>query len=177
MIQHYDIENQYHYLTFSCFQRRWLFQSEEIYGMFITALDNARQSLGFKLTAFVIMPNHVHLLLKPATETTVSEILKAIKRPFSFRLQKLASEKMPDLYREASIVKGNAVVWRFWQVGGGYDRNIFSQSELEEKVNYMHNNPVRMNLVVDAVDWKWSSARFWILNEPIPLRIDVPEIF
>ncbi len=50
---------------------------------------------------------------------------------------------------------------RFWQVGGGYDRNIISQKEMEEKIEYIHQNPVRRGLVKRATDWMWSSANWY----------------
>jgi len=50
---------------------------------------------------------------------------------------------------------------RFWQRGGGYDRNIHSDTEFDEKIGYIHMNPVRAGLVKTPADWAWSSARWW----------------
>ena len=61
--------------------------------------------------------------------------------------------------------------YRFWQRGGGYDRNIFTAVEAHEKLAYMHNNPVRKGLVEVAADWPWSSCRAWEsgIDEPLPI--------
>lgn len=50
---------------------------------------------------------------------------------------------------------------RFWQRGGGYDRNLLMGNEFFEKINYIHHNPVRRGLAVQPTDWAWSSARWW----------------
>lgn len=62
--------------------------------------------------------------------------------------------------------------FRFWQDGGGYDRNYWSTDEIWNQVNYIHNNPVRRELVDSVTDWKWSSAKDWILDVDGPLKID-----
>ena len=61
---------------------------------------------------------------------------------------------------------------RFWQRGGGYDRNILSVDELHEKIKYIHNNPVRRELVTCPADWEWSSYRAWEHGVDKPLQID-----
>jgi putative transposase len=61
---------------------------------------------------------------------------------------------------------------RFWQPGGGFDRNIFSLRELHEKIGYIHKNPVRRKLVAQPVDWLWSSYRAWTTGQGESLPID-----
>ena len=107
-----------------------------------------RTHLGFALFAWVIMPEHVHLLVRPSPpEITVPRILMGIKRPVATEI--LANQRACGADSQA----------RFWQPGGGYDRNIFSNEELIEKINYIHQNPVRRGLVDRPEDWVWSSAR------------------
>jgi len=63
--------------------------------------------------------------------------------------------------------------WRFWQDGGGYDRNIRDSRELERLINYIHENPVRRGLVKNAAEWYWSSAHDWLNGtDRGPLQID-----
>ena len=62
---------------------------------------------------------------------------------------------------------------RFWLPGGGYDRNIFTDEELEEKIKYIHHNPVRRGLVERAIEWPWSSARWYAgIRRPGDLEMD-----
>jgi REP-associated tyrosine transposase len=61
---------------------------------------------------------------------------------------------------------------RFWQVGGGYDRNIVDESTALKVIDYIHLNPVRRGLVERPEDWEWSSARWYAGLRPVPLMID-----
>jgi putative transposase len=60
----------------------------------------------------------------------------------------------------------------FWQSGGGYDRNIKTTRLLLTTIDYIHMNPVRRGLVEKAVDWKWSSAAWYVLGQPTPISLD-----
>ncbi len=50
---------------------------------------------------------------------------------------------------------------RFWQKGGGFDRNVRTTTEFSREVRYIHRNPVERGLVDEAGDWRWSSVRWW----------------
>jgi putative transposase len=62
--------------------------------------------------------------------------------------------------------------YRFWQDGGGYDRNIINRVTLLKTIDYIHHNPVRKGLVKSPGEWKWSSFGDWHENRPGPIRID-----
>jgi putative transposase len=62
--------------------------------------------------------------------------------------------------------------YRFWQRGGGYDRNITDPATLRTMIEYIHNNPVRRGLVRYPADWPWSSARFYEGYRDVPVRMD-----
>jgi hypothetical protein len=61
--------------------------------------------------------------------------------------------------------------YRVWQ-RGGYDLNIWSEKKRLEKLNYMHNNPVKRGLVAQPGDWPWSSWRFCYLEDRSVLAMD-----
>ena len=71
--------------------------------------------------------------------------------------------------------KGGRIVRRFWQSGGGYDRNVFKDETFVHTLEYMHENPLRKGLVRKPSDWKWSSARFYEFGEINIIKIDYPE--
>jgi len=123
-----------------------------------------------------MMPNHVHLLLKPAYHDSVSKILLSLKKTYSYKALKLLQESNSVLHDRLIVKEGGKNVRRFWQAGGGYDRNIYKAESLKKAIDYIHMNPVRKGLVKNPVDWKWSSARFWIKDEDDPLRMDIPEM-
>jgi putative transposase len=71
-----------------------------------------------------------------------------------------------------TVPEGRRVRHRFWQPGGGYDRNIMSIEALRSMVDYIHANPVRRGLVARAEDWEWSSARWYAGPGPVKLEVD-----
>lgn len=96
------------------------------------------------------MPEHVHLLVRTGSvELTIPMILMSIKRPVATRAMKALREQ------------GGDVPDSFWQPGGGHDRNIYSRDEFEERIEYIHRNPVARGLVEREEDWAWSSYRAW----------------
>lgn len=145
------------YLTFSCYRRLPLFKNPTIRDAFAEQLFLARARLGFGLRAWVVMPEHVHLLVVPAPpRVTVSAVLMAVKRPFSAKVLARWRELGAPVLEHIRDAAGDK---RFWQAGGGYDRNIVSEDELREKIRYIHENPVRRRLVAYEEQWEWSSAR------------------
>ena len=62
--------------------------------------------------------------------------------------------------------------YRFWQKGGGYDRNIIKENTLTHAVRYIHNNPVRKDLVDEPGKWYYSSYNCWFNGVDEPIRID-----
>ena len=71
-----------------------------------------------------------------------------------------------------TVREGTRVRRRFWQPGGGYDRNITSMATLRAIIDYIHANPVRRGLVATAEDWEWSSARWYARFQPVRLEMD-----
>src|SRR4029077_21068189 len=79
----------------------------------------------------------------------------------------------------ATVREGPRLRHRFWQPGGGYDRNITSSEALRAVIEYIHAKPVRRGLVARAEDWEWSSARCYAGLRPVKLEMDrgvLPEL-
>jgi putative transposase len=66
-------------------------------------------------------------------------------------------------------------VFRYWQEGPGFDRNLNTIKAILASIDYIHNNPVARKLCKQAIDWKWSSARKFLLPEA-PVDPDVPHV-
>jgi len=154
-LHRYEVKNYIRFLTFGCYHGLPLFNNDKIKDAFLAHLAHSRDHQNFKLYAWVIMPDHVHLLLRPDLPSNpVSEILKQIKGGFSNLVcGHWRRANAPILSR----IKDSGDKIHFWQVGGGYDRNIISDEELREKFNYIHQNPIRRKLVERPQDWVWSS--------------------
>jgi putative transposase len=118
------------------------------------------------------MPEHCHLLLCPRrAEYATSAILQSIKQSVARRALSYVRRHRPrSLHLFATGQKHTR--YRFWQDGGGYDRNVTDVSTLYRMVDYIHANPVRRGLVQLVTDWQWSSARDWSNEGQGPLRVD-----
>lgn len=124
--------------------------------------------------AWVVMPEHFHLLLVP-TETLggspLSIILVATKKPLAEQvLGRWRDEGRP----EAAELHGSRGRTHFWQPGGGFDRLVRDSDELDKTVRYIHNNPVARGLVEHPLDWEWSSARWYAGERHREPTIDPP---
>ena len=105
------------------------------------ALREARQRQGFRLTAWVFLPEHWHAILYPPYPLTVSQAMKAGKRRSLILINRRRGEAA-----------------ELWQ-GRFFDRALRTVKEYHEKVAYLHLNPVRRGLVLRPQDWRWSSMR------------------
>ena len=167
-----------HALTFCCFKRQALVNRDRSRKWFLDALDAARAKHAFDLWAYVIMPEHVHLLIWPRESVySISDILSDMKQPVTRRAIKYLRTHAPEfLTRLRDGQPGGKVTHRFWQRGGGFDRNLFRPDAIHAEIEYMHANPVRRGLVEHPEDWAWSSARYFAGRGDVPLALDVDSI-
>ena len=118
------------------------------------------------------MPEHVHLLLFPADRIGVGAILKSVKQPVAKEAVSWVRRHRPELLpRLLDLQPSGRRAYRFWQPGGGYDRNLLTARELREKIGYIHANPVRRGLVTLPEQWRYSSAAEWEGDGVGPLTI------
>jgi putative transposase len=169
----YDIEGDAHCLTFSCYRRLPLFQKERSCRWMLDALKLGRDQGKFHLWAYVIMPEHVHIVLLPQPDFKISEILTTLKQSVSKRaliwIQRYSRDFLPQL---EDLQPNGKRAHRFWQRGGGYDRNLRTLADIYEKIEYVHNNPVRRGLTKYARDWPWSSCQAWETGVEMPIAIN-----
>jgi len=161
-----------HALTFSCFRRRAFLTRERSKEYLAQALLAAREKHRFHLWAYCVMPEHVHLLIWPATaEYSIAAILRAIKQSVARRVLLYLRRNAPQaLKHHATGEPGRP--YRFWQAGGGYDRNITGTRAALAVIQYIHENPVRRGLVQSPQEWPWSSAQDWAGVRTGPVAVD-----
>jgi len=162
-----------HELTFSCYRRYPFLTSDRVCWWLVESIENARRSLEFDVWAWVFMPDHVHLIVRPRrNQHDLAQIRRLIKEPVARRalswLRKHSPEWLPQLERR----RGARKEYLFWQSGGGYDRNITTEETLLKMVTYIHENPVRKGLVERGCDWNWSSAGWFVNQRDAPLLPD-----
>src|SRR5205807_1619406 len=147
-----------HFITCSCYQRQPSLGTARRRDLFLTVLENVRRRYQFVVVGYVVMPEHIHLLISEAQERNPSTVMQAVKLGFARRvLAQLRRVPTPASLFEVSLHH----VWqkRF------YDFNVWSLHKQVEKLNYMHDNPVRRGLVASPELWRWSSCRSYRMGE------------
>jgi REP element-mobilizing transposase RayT len=165
------------YITTVAKDRLPVFQTDAIKIITCRAIDEARNSCGFLVFAYVIMPDHLHLLTD--CRRRPSEVLRYIKGTGAHRVIEFLKEK----HYESSLQKLQHEEWKrnhrhsLWGHGSNVF-SVFSESVFMQKVNYIHLNPVRAGLVERAMDYHWSSVRFWqrCETDEEPIRVDLDRI-
>lgn len=160
-------------LTFSCYRGYPFLERERVREWFRSALETARAKFGFQLWAYVVMPEHVHLLVYPgAAADRMGQFLQAVKEPVGRQAIAHLRTHAPDWLERLRVKEGKRVRHRFWQPGGGYDRNVTENGTLRSMIEYIHANPVRRGLVTRAEDGEWSSARWFAGQRPVWMNMD-----
>ena len=95
-----------------------------------------------------------------------------MKGPVARKAIRHLKSNAPEWLTRVTVREGPRLRHRFWQPGGGYDRNITSTEALRAVIDYLHANPVRRGLVARAADWEWSSARWYAGQRPVKLEMD-----
>lgn len=166
-----------HSLTFSCFQRRQFLSRDRTRQWLVDAIDRARKKHHFHIWAYVIMPEHVHLLLWPTRANySIEGILNSIKRSVTNKALIFVRQTAPTFLLQMEDRQPNGDVhYRFWQRGGGYDRNVTEPTTIWAEMDYIHANPVRRRLCQRSIDFPWSSAA-WYHSGVGPLSMDVESL-
>jgi putative transposase len=149
-----------HFLTFSCYRRLPLLASVRARNTFVRVLGEVRREYDFKLVGYVIMPEHVHLLISEPIRANPSIVLKMLKQRVSRELRAKGRRRVPAGQSSFAFARSETPLRQFWQ-RRFYDFNVWSRKKKIEKLNYMHMNPVKRRLVENPRDWPWSSFNFY----------------
>lgn len=145
------------FITFSTYRRLPLFTHDAIKDLFATSLASARERDGFALYAWVVMPEHVHLLMQPR-QRSLSQTTATLKSSLARRvIARWHALDAPILLR----LRDDQGRTRFRQRGGGFDRVVRDAEESHRELGYIHENPVTRELAATPTDWAWSSARWY----------------
>jgi putative transposase len=139
-LKRYQETRDLHFITFSCYRRLPLLASPSAKQQLEISLEQARWQYRFCVTGYVIMPEHVHLLISEPERAPLARALQALKQSVARRL--IGETK------------------HFWQARY-YDFNVWSREKRIEKLRYLHRNPVKRGLVEKPEDWPWSSFRHY----------------
>jgi len=166
-----------YYLTSIAKDRLPVFQTDKIKQIVCNALDEARNSANILLFAYVIMPDHTHLITDGAK--AISDVLRytngiTAKRVIDYLKENNFNDSLLKLRQETKSRNYKHSVFEHHPNAF----SIFSEAVFMQKVNYIHQNPVRAGLVERAEDYEFSSARIWRRNpkDDEPLKVDINKI-
>jgi putative transposase len=172
-VRHFDEPGHAHFLTFSCYRRMPLLSKDRSRGWLIEAVLAARHKHAFDLWGWVVMPEHVHLLIWPRLPNyRIPTILADIKRPVGQQAIIWLEANCPEFLAKLTVQNRNRTYRRFWQAGPGQDRNIYDPKAAHDILEYIHTNPVKRGLVALPEQWLWSSAAEWAGKPDVPLKVD-----
>jgi putative transposase len=138
----YQGNGDLHFITFSCFERRPLLARPRAPRIFEETLERVRRWYGFGVLGYVVMPEHVHLLVSEPERGSLSLSIQMLKQLTGHKLRSRGSDTP------------------FWHTRY-YDFNVRTAKKRIEKLRYMHRNPVVRGLVQQPEDWEWSSFRHY----------------
>jgi len=149
----WDLEGHCYFLTCCVDRRRLILARPELAARLIGLYAQIRDRGDVWLHAYVVMPDHYHMLLTLIGETSISAVVRKAHAPFAKHYRALTADY--------------ARVWerRF------YDHVIRNDKDWEGKWDYIHSNPVIAGLVESALTYPWSSCAFWETGSG-PVRCD-----
>jgi putative transposase len=105
-------------------------------------------------------------------DAEMSRFLQALKEPVARNAIAYLKVNAPEWLSRITVCEGKRTRHRFWQPGGGYDRNITQTGSLRGMIEYIHANPVRRGLAAEPEDWEWSSARWYAGMRHVKIELD-----
>ena len=157
-----------HFITCSCYRRLPLLRSARSRDRLLSVLEQTRQRYRFVVVGYVVMPEHIHLLLSEPEVGTPSTVMQVLKQRTARALLPKTKPRDPRQIKLFGEIPARAP---FWQTRF-HDFNVWTEKKRAEKLRYMHRNPVKRGLVATPEDWRWSSYRFYLLDESGPVRVN-----
>jgi putative transposase len=125
----------------------------------------------FLVYGYVVMPNHIHLLISEPQEGTIANIVQSLKIGSAKQIKAKQGQKPHNCQPKAIV--GHERNSPFWQARY-YDRNVRDHDEFTNDLKYIHRNPVKRGLVEKPEDWPWSSYRSYALHEQGTVAVESP---
>jgi len=160
-----------HFVTCSCYRQQPLLGTPHRRDLLLAVLEQVRTRYQFVVVGYVVMPEHIHLLISEPQVKTPSTVMQALKLGFARRV--LAQARRRRDPAQASLF--DHAPQHIWQKRF-YDFNVWTEHKRLEKLRYMHRNPVKRGLVASAELWRWSSFRAYAFGEVGRVRVNEWEV-
>jgi len=147
----------------------------------LDSLAYLREHKAIQLNAFVVMSTHMHAVMWPRQAANISDVLRDFKRYTSRAVSSEAIKQGHDGYLQTfaaarpSWHRARGTNYQVWQEGF-HPESIYSDDFARQKIEYIHNNPVKAGLVNSAQEWPHSSARAYLLHEPTHPPTDIMDL-
>jgi REP element-mobilizing transposase RayT len=134
--------------------------------IFLESLVYCRQEKGMNIHAWVVMSNHVHLIISGREGAVLSDAMRDLKKFTSVKILKEIKENQTEsrkdwllyLFAKAGKANSNNTNFQFWRQDNHPIELDFHSNMFEQRLNYIHNNPVEDGIVTEAKDYLYSSA-------------------
>src|SRR5260221_8883116 len=159
-----------HFVTFSCYRRRPFLGTTKARDRFVKILDEVRSRHIFRVIGYVVMPEHVHLLLSEPAHGNPSKVLQVLKQKVSRALHRKTKKTVSEQLL-LEFAQSDTKDEPFWQ-RRFYDFNVWNPKKVTEKLEYIHGNPVKRMLVEHPKDWRRGSWSHYAKGEAGKVKID-----
>ena len=173
-LRHYDNPGEARFVTFCCHNKLPLLKDERDCLIFLDELDKACTKYNFGILGYVVMPNHIHLVLLPSPDMKLGLVIGEIKSLSARRILNRWRSDGKHIPNSIRVTREERYKVVFWQ-RRCYDRNCRNEKEVWRSIEYCHNNPVTLGLVEDSSGWRWSSYNCYVGKREAPLSIDLVE--
>jgi putative transposase len=170
-LKRYYGQKHLHFITCSCYRRLPFLRSARAKNLFVKILDHVRHRYELALVGYVLMPEHVHLLIGEPQRGTPSTVMQVLKQRVSRQLRRKRRKRAPAAQLKLRFAESGQSPPQFWQ-RRFHDFNVWSHKKKIEKLTYMHMNPVKRGLVTHPKHWPWSSYSFYASGGASLIRID-----
>ena len=170
-LRHYDGDGRAHFVTFGTFKKFPLITNNENRKTIIDAIISMREKYGFRLLGYVLMPEHIHLVIVPADGTKLGRIIGEIKRESAVKILDKFKRLNSPILSKLEVTRNGIKKHAFWQ-RRCYDHNCRTPESVWKAIDYCHNNPMKRGLVNKPSSWIWSSYRFYHGKNGVVLKID-----
>jgi len=152
-------DQQPYFLTMTVVEWIPLFANPENVSVILDSLQFVQKERGVILYAYVIMEHHLHLIASaPELAKTMKEFKSFTARKIIDYFEKRSSTPLLKELEKAKLPHKTGSDYQLWQEGN-HPQEIFSEQTLVQKIEYIHNNPVRRGYIDEAKHWRYSSAR------------------
>ncbi len=171
-LRHYDHDWRARFITVNSHQDLPIFSSTEIRDSIVDRFIESCHREKVRVLAYCLMPEHFHFVVVPPLELKIGPFVGRFKIVTAIEMRNLYLQRNSALLQRLQAVRDGEVRFVLW-MRRCYDRNCRSDKEVQQKVDYCHQNPVRRRLVRSPELWKWSSYQYHLQGNGNSVEFDI----